>query len=172
MCSEISKWTSKQIHSVQKDLDEALKLKNLYWHTLCWEQNDVTAVSENPNHQALWGMDSKLHQKSKLRLLKLLFLIKELVPAKEKKNHKEIFINSIVLKMVLKRKSTAWSKPINDPAVLKHFWVGVFSVSFFRFYCFTLIFLHLFYYLTDFNWVRKMWWGARLFIKAQNKLLL
>lgn len=123
MCSEISKWTSKQIHGVQKDLDEVLKLKNLYWHTLCWEQNDVTAVSENPTHQALWGMDSKLHQKSKLRLLKLLFLIKELVPAKEKKNHKEIFINYIVLKMVLKRKSTActWSKPINDPAVLKHF---------------------------------------------------
>lgn len=35
MCSEISKWTSKQIHGVQKDLDEVLKLKNLYWHTLC-----------------------------------------------------------------------------------------------------------------------------------------
>lgn len=100
---------------------KVLKLKNLYWHTLCWEQNNVTVVSENPNHQALWGMESK--SKSKLRLLKSLFLIKELVPAKEKKNHKEIFINYIVLKMVLKRKSTActWSKPINDPAVLKHF---------------------------------------------------
>lgn len=29
LCSEISKWTSKQIHSGQKDLDEVLKLKNL-----------------------------------------------------------------------------------------------------------------------------------------------
>lgn len=120
MCSEISKWTSKQIHSVQKDLDEVFKLKNLYWHTLCCEQNNITAASGNPNHQALWGMDSKLHLKSKSRLLKLLFLTKELVPLslissfKENKNHTEIFINYIVLKMVLRRKSTActWSKPI------------------------------------------------------------
>lgn len=66
-------------------------MKYSSWKIFTGIQNDVTAVSENPNHQALWGMDSKLHQKSKLRLLKLLFLIKELVPAKEEESQRDLY---------------------------------------------------------------------------------